>query len=508
MSARNGRAFRFVLTIFVLCAATELYPTDKTSLELSRDSIIRIVTQIQRADYEGDRPALKHLHEELTPIPEDNRLASRVLYWRGFAWWRRAINGFNESPTPTDLEEDLTQAVTDFKDAVARDPAFVEPKIGSVSSLGYLMYLHKKEPTRVQELLQQLSPILKEAMATAPDNPRLLWVLGPIRWSSPPERGGGQDKAFEIYNKGLEAVRNQKLGVVDPLEPSWGEPELLMNLAWSNLSRTTPDLKAADQYAQAALKLVPYWHYVRDILMPQIQAAQAKALLPVAGSAFAQTQNQTNTKPAQYFFVLLNRPADAPQLSKEAGEKLQEEHMANIRKMTAEHKLVIAGPFMDDTVLRGIFVFQPDSAAQAQQWADSDPAVKAGRLSAEVHGPWLIDPNTIHNPAEPPGFEQYTLVLMKRGDHWDPNAPEFIDVMKQHSAFVKRMTDQGNLAIAGLFQFSDQGELREVAIFRVGAEQTAKLTQDDPTVKAGLLKAEIHPWGTGKGVLASGQPMQ
>jgi len=508
MSARNGRAFLIALTIFVLSVTTELFPADKTSLELSRDSIIHIITQIQRADYEGDRPALKRLHDELTPIPEDNKLAARVLYWRGFALWRRAINGFNQSPTPTDLEENLMQAVTDFKDAIARDPAFVEPKIGAGSSLGYLMYLSRNDPTRIQELLQQSSPLLKEAMAAAPDNPRLLWVLGPIRWSSPPERGGGQDKAFEIYNRGLEAIRNQKRNEVDPLEPSWGEPELLMSLAWSNLNRTTPDLKAADQYAQSALKLVPYWHYVRDILMPQIQAAQAKADLPVAGSVFAQTQNQPNAKPAQYFFVLLNRPADAPQLSKQAGDKLQEEHMANIHKMTAEHKLVIAGPFIDDTTMRGIFVFQADSAAQVTEWANSDPAIKAGRLSAEVHGPWLIEPSAIHDPAEPPGFEQYTLVLMKRGDHWNPNAPEFMDVLKQHHGFVKRMTDQGNMAIAGPFPFSDQGELRGVAIFRVGAEQTAKLTQDDPIVKAGLLKAEIHPWGTGKGVLASGQPMQ
>jgi len=507
MSARNGRAFLIALTIFGLSVATEFYAGDKTGPEPSRDSIIRIVTQIQRADYEGDCPTLRRLHDELTPIPEDNKLASRVLYWRGFALWRRAINGFNESPTPTDLEGDLTQAVTDFKDAIARDPAFVEPKIGAGSGLGYLMYLHRKDTTVVQELLAQSSPLLKEAMATAPDNPRLLWVLGPIRWSSPPERGGGQDKAFEIYNKGLEAVRHQKPGVVDPLEPSWGEPELLMNLAWSNLNRTTPDLEAADRYAQAALKLVPYWHYVRDILMPQIQTAQAKALLPGAGSGFAQTQNQPNAKPAQYFFVLLNRPGDAPQLSKEAGEKLQEEHMANIRKLGAEHKLVIAGPFMDDTVLRGIFVFQADSMAQAQQWAGGDPAVKAGRLSAEVHGPWLIEPSAIHDPAEPPGFEQYTLVLMKRGDHWNPNAPGFMEVMKQHSSFVKQMMDQGNLAIAGTFPFSDQGELREVAIFRVGADETAKLTRDNPAVKAGLLKTEIHPWGTGKGVLASGQPM-
>ena len=109
MGARKGRALLFVLTIFVLyVAARELYSADKTSVDPSRDSILHIVTQIQRADYESDRPAVKRLHDELTPIPEDNKLASRVLYWRGFALWRSAINGFNETPTPRDLEEDLT----------------------------------------------------------------------------------------------------------------------------------------------------------------------------------------------------------------------------------------------------------------------------------------------------------------------------------------------------------------------------------------------------------------
>jgi hypothetical protein len=100
-------------------------------------------------------------------------------------------------------------------------------------------------------------------------------VLGPILWNIPAERGGGQDKAIETYQKGLEAARKGVGRSSDPLEPSWGEPELLMNLAWSNLNRTKPDLNAADEYAHAALKLVPYWHYVRDILLPQIQAAKA-----------------------------------------------------------------------------------------------------------------------------------------------------------------------------------------------------------------------------------------
>jgi uncharacterized protein len=231
-------------------------------------------------------------------------------------------------------------------------------------------------------------------------------------------------------------------------------------------------------------------------------------LIALSGSAFAQAETQPNARPAQYFFVLLTRPANAPQLSPEAGEKLQEEHMANIHKMAAEHKLVIAGPFMDDTKLRGIFVLRADSAAQAQEWADSDPAVKAGRLSPEVHGPWLIDPSVIHDPAEPPGLEQYTLVLMKRGEKWKSDALGFNFVVEQHPAFVKEMTAQGYLAVAGLFPLSVPGELRAVDIFRAGAEQTATLLKDDPAVKAGLLKPEIHPWGTGKGVLASGQPMQ
>jgi uncharacterized protein YciI len=233
------------------------------------------------------------------------------------------------------------------------------------------------------------------------------------------------------------------------------------------------------------------------------------SLLAVADFAFAQVQAQQTAKPAQYFFVLLTRPASAPHLNKEAGEKLQEQHMANIRKMAAEHKLVIAGPFEEDTALRGIFVFQAESAAQVQDWAQSDPAVKAGRLSAEVHGPWLIDPNAIHQPpANPQGMEQYTLVLMKSGEKWNPNAPGFTDVMEQYSAFIKQMTAQGYMAIAGPLPFSDHGELRGVAIFRVGTEQTAMLAKEDPNVKAGLLKTEIHPWITGKGVLAPGQPMQ
>jgi tetratricopeptide (TPR) repeat protein len=242
----------------------------------SREQVIKIVAQIQRADYEGDRAALKRLYGDLTPLIQSKEFASRVRYWRGFALWRRAMNGFNGSADPKELGEDLQAAVDEFDAATAADPGFVDAKVGALSCLSNLLYLNQKDPARVQELLAKARPLAQEAKAAAPDNPRLSWVLGPNQWYAPPERGGSQDKAMETYQKGLEAARKQRGTVTDPLEPSWGEPELLMNLAWSNLHRTTPDLKAAEQYARSALELVPYWHYVRDILLPQILAAKTK----------------------------------------------------------------------------------------------------------------------------------------------------------------------------------------------------------------------------------------
>ena len=239
--------------------------------------------------------------------------------------------------------------------------------------------------------------------------------------------------------------------------------------------------------------------------MNKIRCRNLLLIFPLFFASFATAQSEPHA--SKYFLVLLERPSNAPQLSKDASEKLQQEHMANIRKLHSEHKLVVAGPFTDDTSLRGIFVLKAESQDQAEDWTGSDPAIKAGRLAAEVHGPWDIDPNAIHEPETTQGMEQYTLVLLRNGENWNPSAPGFIDVMKRHHAFFEEMTAKGKIAVAGPFPFGDP-ELRGVTIYCAGAEETAKIVQDDPIVKAGLLKTEMHPWITGKGVLAPGQPMQ
>ena len=244
----------------------------------TRHVVATIVTNIQRADYEGDRPGLKRLRAELSAFVDDRELASRVLYWRGFALWRRALNGFNDGADRREIEEDLTQCVTDFREAVARDPAFVDAKIGAASCLVNRSFLNlKSNPQRARELFVESTAVLSEALAAAPDNPRLLWVQGANQWYAPPDRGGGQAVAMATYERGLDLARRQKGRATDSLQPTWGEAELLMNLAFANLNRATPDLAAAERYAQSALGLVPYWRYVRDILLPQIRKARERS---------------------------------------------------------------------------------------------------------------------------------------------------------------------------------------------------------------------------------------
>ena len=255
----------------IVCAIVLTGAAFPAAAQGSPGAAARFVKAIQHADYAGDRAALKRLYQQAAPSVHDEFEASRLLYWRGFALWRRALNGFNERADPREIEADLTQAVADFRESAARDRGFADAQGGEASCLANLAFLKRNDRTRSGELLLESVALLNKALAIAPGNPRLLWIQGANQWHGSPEHGGGQLVALKTYEKGIEIARQQKSHGRNPLDPAWGEPELLMNLAFANLNRTVPDVASAERYARKALHLVPYWHYVRDILMPQMR---------------------------------------------------------------------------------------------------------------------------------------------------------------------------------------------------------------------------------------------
>jgi len=155
-----------------------------------------------------------------------------------------------------------------------------------------------------------------------------------------------------------------------------------------------------------------------------------------------------------------------------------------------------------DTALRGIFVFKRSPAAQAQEWPIASGGQGRPAVSG-VHGPWLVD-RAIHDPASRRDLSQYTLVLLKRGDKWNPNAPE-LGCDERASCLRETNNGSGKAAIAGPFPFSDPGSSRSQH-FSGGREQTPSCCRRTRLLRRAA-QAEIHPWARARRA-GGGQPME
>lgn len=88
----------------------------------------------------------------------------------------------------------------------------------------------------------------------------------------------------------------------------------------------------------------------------------------------------------QYVMAYLKSGPNRDQDSTEAAQ-IQRGHMDNMGRMAEAGKLVLAGPFMDDQEIKGIYIFAVKTLEEAEELTNSDPAIQAGRLVMELH-PW------------------------------------------------------------------------------------------------------------------------
>lgn len=117
-------------------------------------------------------------------------------------------------------------------------------------------------------------------------------------------------------------------------------------------------------------------------------------LFPVMLFAQAKEKNDDEKfEPIQLYFVMLVKGPNRAQDSVTAA-KIQEGHLANIGRLAKDGKFFVAGPFMDDSNWRGLFILKCKDAAECESLLKTDPAISSGRLAYEYH-PWMTGKNCL-----------------------------------------------------------------------------------------------------------------
>lgn len=116
-------------------------------------------------------------------------------------------------------------------------------------------------------------------------------------------------------------------------------------------------------------------------------------ILLFAGAAFSQDQYDealANKLGAddygmrKYVMAFLLRGDKVSEFTPEQRSEIQAGHMANIGKMAEMGKLIVAGPFMGNDELRGIYIFDVQTLEEARALTETDPAIKAGVLKMDL----------------------------------------------------------------------------------------------------------------------------
>lgn len=94
------------------------------------------------------------------------------------------------------------------------------------------------------------------------------------------------------------------------------------------------------------------------------------------------------------------------------------------------------------------------------------------------------------------GMRNYVFCILKTGpkDAEIKDKKERAEIFAGHMANIKRLADEGKLALAGPFGKNDRA-YRGLFIFAVGSvEEAQKLVETDPVIQSGMMIAELTPW--------------
>jgi uncharacterized protein YciI len=211
-------------------------------------------------------------------------------------------------------------------------------------------------------------------------------------------------------------------------------------------------------------------------------------------------QEESQFKLVQFYMVLLKKGLHYDDQDAVA-EQVHQGHFTYVLSLMDSGKAVVFGSLSDGGELINVCILRTKSADEAKSQAESDPAVKAGHLIAEIHPWWSEDVFKKQN--SPLKIDTVYLAFLKKGPNrkdGDDQVPEIQELQKAHIANIQRLAKLGKLVVAG--PFGDDGILRGIFVFRVGSlAEAQELCATDPMIKIDRLRVELHPWNVPGGVL-------
>jgi uncharacterized protein YciI len=215
-------------------------------------------------------------------------------------------------------------------------------------------------------------------------------------------------------------------------------------------------------------------------------------LLALAATLFAQDARTV-------YVALLTRGPSWTADASPALEQLLRDHGAYLDSLSTSHKALVSGPVGDDGPLRGVTMLAAASLEEARTLESADPAVKAGRLTADVFPCEIASGTFTFTPKPDPATRQFALAVLSAGAAGTA-AVDQAATRQAHDEFLAKLRDSGVLVMA--CTFSDAGDRRQMLVFAADAPAGARaLMTADPMVAGGLLTFDVHPWFAGDGVM-------
>ncbi|MDB4999478.1 MAG: hypothetical protein JWR76_555 [Mucilaginibacter sp.] len=113
--------------------------------------------------------------------------------------------------------------------------------------------------------------------------------------------------------------------------------------------------------------------------------ASAQSAKPVYDAALAKSLGADERGMKMYVLAILKSGTNKTD-NKATLDSLFRGHMANISRLAANGKLIVAGPLeKNEKAYRGIFIFNVKTIAEANELLVTDPTIKAKVLDAELY---------------------------------------------------------------------------------------------------------------------------